>query len=286
MKLLNLTRDVLGTAVAVLGFAAHASPIEYTLTVPYADVVLGGTNYAYNNYSTRFVFDGDDSNVIHQTLQVTPTFGLMFAAIYQGTASVQILNGSTVVASATFLPNQVVVSADINNGGLGFGFVPGGIGPSGLDVATLQPLYPMSITNYGRGSFGYAQTYDLTLAFATANAGLTYDAPPFWPTGLVPFGADGSADIVGAVYSCNGFSGFLYAPGCTAPAPLQTDAGDFTIGALYSSQGLFVNNPGTPMVGEFTQRALPTNGVPEPSTVSLAALGLLALLAGRRRRAA
>jgi hypothetical protein len=282
VKLLSLSRSLLASVLtATFALAAEASPIQYTLTVPYADVVLGGTSYAYQNYSTRFVFVGDDSNVIHSLLAGP---NILFAAIYQGTASVQILDGSNVIANATFLPNQIVVSADLNNGGLGFGFVPGGIPASGLDVAQLQPLYPMSITNYGRGSFGYDNNYDLTLAFAADNAGLIYPEPATWPAGLAPFGADGSADIFGAVFSCNGFSGFLYAPGCTLGAPLQTDLGAFTIGPLVSLQGLFVSNPGLPMVGEFTARALPTNAVAEPTAPSLAAMGLLALAAVRGRR--
>jgi hypothetical protein len=279
LKLIRALCMAGSTAATVV--AAHASPVEYTLTVPYADVVIGSTNYSYNTYSTRFVFDGDDANVFRASVPF-----VAFAAIYQGTSKVEILNGSTVIASATFLPNQVVVSADLSNGGLGFGFVPGGIGASGFDVAQFQPLYPMSITNYGRGSFGYDQNYDLTLAFAQANAGISYPAPATWPSGVLPFDADGSADIFGAVFSCNGFNGFLYAPGCGLGAPLKTDKGDFTIGPLVSLGGLFTYNANVmPMVGEFTARPLAVN-VTEPAPLALVIPALLLLATGRKRAAA
>ena len=264
----SVARALISSALACAAVGvAQASPIEYTLTVPYADVVLGGTSYAYSGYSTRFIFDGDDADVF------TATVPLAFAAIYQGTARVQILDGSTVLTTAVFAPNQIVVSSDIRNGGLGFGFVPGGIGAGGFDVSLLQPVYPMSITNYGHGSFGYDTAYDLTLGFAAANAGLSYVAPSYWPSGVLPFAADGSADIFGAVLSCNAFSGFLYAPGCSAGATLQTDQGDFTIGPLIPA-GLFVGDTRVPVVGEFTARALPS-AVPEPPDAPLVALGLV-----------
>ena len=272
--------------VSMLGLVcglAQAAPVEYTLTLPYADVVIGDTNYAYNNYSTKFIFDGDDSNVVTALFPTGPSSNLLFSAIYQGSAKVEILNGTQVVASAVFAPNQVVVSADSENGGLGFGFVPGGIGASGFDPTLLQPLYPGSITNYGRGSFGYDQNYNLTLAFAAANAGQTYPAPSTWPVGLVPFQSDGSADIFGAVFSCNGFNGFLFAPGCTAPAPIATDLGNFTINPLISLGGIFVGNTSVPLVGEFTARPLVTS-VPEPATAQLAALGLMVLVVAARSR--
>ncbi len=252
--------------------AVHAAAVEYTLTVPYADVVLGGTNYAYNGYWTRFIFDGDDANVVNAN-----GLGVAFSAIFQGTAGVQILNHGSVVTTAVFAPNQIVVTADRSNGGLGFGFVPGGVGATGLDIGQLQPLYPMSISNYGRGAFGYDTQYNLTLAFATAHAGQTYSAPSIWPSGVLPFASDGSADVFGAVYSCNGFSGFLLAAGCFLGSPIHTNLGDFTINTLMSLQGLEPSHPGVPMVGEFTARAV--SSVPEPSGWMLFVAGGLAVCA-------
>jgi hypothetical protein len=93
---------------------------------------------------------------------------------------------------------------------------------------------------------------------------------------------DGSADIFGAVFSCNGFSGFLFAPGCGPAAPLQTDLGDFTVNPLISLGGIFPGDPTVPMVGEFTARPLTVN-IPEPSPLALLIPAIVVLVVQRRQ---
>jgi hypothetical protein len=158
----------------VLAVPAGAAAIKYQLTISNATVQLGSQTYA--GVPVTFTFVGDDTNVVSGTvatgIPTVPTLG--YSAIYQGVSSVTIGASGAVLASAVFAPNQVVLSVDHLNGGVGFGFVPGGIGVSGFDVSQLQPIYPGGISNY-QGFSGVTQTppgwmgYDLTLAYAESH---------------------------------------------------------------------------------------------------------------------
>src|SRR5690348_11798195 len=96
---------------AGLGWAARAGaePIEYQLLLPNATMQLGSQTYTGDQ--VQFTFIGDDANVISGSISDGPSSILTYSAIYQGTASVSIMDaGGNVLANATFDPNQIVVS--------------------------------------------------------------------------------------------------------------------------------------------------------------------------------
>jgi hypothetical protein len=294
------TRTVWLAALIAGSMTAGAAPIEYTLTLPASilpTVTLGGT--AYVGDQVEFTFVGDDRNVIHGSAPAG-SFTIPYAAIYQGTGGIVISNGSQILANVQVAPNQFVVNADLSNVGYGFGFVPGGIGPSGFDVSQLQSIYPAGISNRGETGttptvtqYGYTgadpatrsfDPYDLTLASAMSLTSVTTSPFPTEPArGIMPFGADGSADIFGAVYSCYGFNGSQYYPQCPGPVPpIVTSGGDFSIVGILEP-ALFTQNPQqSALVAEFTARPL---NVPEPPTTSLLLISIAGLvIAGTRRR--
>jgi hypothetical protein len=254
-----------------LSVRAGAEPIKYQLSIPTATVSLGSDTFT--DSQVVFTFIGDDSDVFFGSIPDGPGSVLTYSAIYQGDASVAVYGPGGLLASANFAPNQIVVSIDHRNQGVGFGFVPGGIGPSGFDVDVFQPLYPGTISNYavfpGSTLENWSQ-YDLTLAYARANA----PTPAFHP--------DGSADIFAAVYSCNGFGGSIFSGFCSSPAALQTDAGDFYIGAIYENTTGSQSTAAPPLIiGEFTATPLAT---PEPTSLGLMSTMLLALGFTARKR--
>lgn len=190
----------------------------------------------------------------------------------QGVASVTVSDSGGVLASAVFAANQIVVSVDHLNTGVGFGVVPGGIGASGFDVTQLQPLYPAAVGGNpyysGVGTVSCCWTgYDLTLAYARNNA-----SPGS------PFHADGSTDIFSFVYSCNQFSGSANNGTCGSPVPVQTNQGAFTIDKIFPSDALRAGQP--VYIGEFTA----TSDTPEPSALSLLGTGLLGSIGIIRRK--
>lgn len=261
-----------------IGTTTGAAPIRYTLsfdtyflnpTINVAwefSVGLGSDVYTGSTINVQLTFTGDDSDV---HTDVSP---VSFAEIHQGVATVTVLDGTQVLKTATFLPGQIVVSADQSNNGFGFGFVPGGIGPGGLDLAVLQPLYPAAISPAFVGDPSPDQFYDLTLAYAQANAGSS-------GTGFT-YGADGSAMLQAGLWSCYGFDGHFNS-GCTFPAPtIQTDQGDFSI--IGNIQPWYAVFRDALPIGTFT--AEPLNGLPEPGTFALLGLALAGVAATRRRR--
>lgn len=264
------SRLMLFLVCAVFGLAvrAGAESIKYELTIPTAPVQIGSQTYADDQ--VVFTFTGDDINVVSGSIPDGPGSILTYSAIYQGDASVTVKGPGGVLASADFAANQIVVSIDHRNQGVGFGFVPGGIGASGFDVTQLQPLYPAAISNYNvfpGSTSDYWAGYDLTLAYAQAQA-------PF----ATPFHADGSVDILAAVYSCNLFGGSIFFGACGSPAPIDTNLGAFTIDAIYEPTTVGSTRP--LYIGEFTATA----AVPEPGTLSLLCLGLAGLRLTKRRK--
>jgi hypothetical protein len=234
---------------------AGAAPIMYQLTIPRATTHIGSQTYA--NVRVTFTFVGDDTNVVSGAAPsgIPGVPDIQYSAIYQGVASVTIGVPAPVLASAFFSPNQIVLTVDHNNEGIGFGFVPGGVGPTGFDVTQLQPIYPASITDYGVFP-GVTQThtgwkgYDLTLAYAKNHTTIFGGE----------FHADGSVDISAAVYSCNQFNGSIYYMSCASPAPIQTDQGTFTIDRIDEPT---LTGVGAVNIGEFTAASAPP-GVPSP----------------------
>jgi hypothetical protein len=234
---------------------AGAAPIRYQLTIPNATAHLGSQTYA--NVRVTFTFVGDETNVVSGAAPsgIPGVPDIQYSAIYQGVASVTVGGPAPVLASAFFSPNQIVLTVDHNNEGIGFGFVPGGVGASGLDATQLQPIYPGSITDYGIFP-GVTQTppgwkgYDLTLAYPKSHT--NYFGGEFH--------ADGSVDILAAVYSCNQFNGSIYYISCASPAPIQTDQGPFTIDRIVEPT---LTGMGAVIIGEFTAASAPP-GVPSP----------------------
>jgi hypothetical protein len=272
-----LRAALLGGVLALAGFvgSAQAVPIQYTLTFGTSflnpsintlytmDVALGSS--VYTGATVRLSFVGDDANV-HGG--VSP---LSFSEIHQGTATVTVLNGTQVLQTATFAPGQVAVTADHPNNGFGFGFVPGGIGAGGFDASLLQAAYPAAISPTFVGDPSPDQNYDLTVAYALAHAGTS-------GTGF-SYGADGSAVLVAALWSCYDFQG-RFGQGCALPSPMHTDHGDFSITCCL--QPWYATFRGGPLpLGTFEAR--PLAAVPEPSMPLLVSLGLLLVMIGGAR---
>lgn len=203
-------------AVLLLASAASAARITYTgFTI--TDGQLG--SWKFHNAQVYLSFETDTSNVqLTQIQNVNVAYVGPFPAQQLctgpasaiGTARVSIISGEKSVR-ATFAPNQLFVSLDLDNGGVGFG----SCGPNGF-----EPAYPLGIQ-------------DGTIDGATANFGLP--------------GADGqnlSADLSflstdlmhdtgfsGRAWVCVGF------PDRACPAPtqaLRTNKGDLYLFQPYS----------------------------------------------------
>src|ERR1700688_3196999 len=130
------------TAVAVVGcFAASTaalpSPITYTLFA-ITDVRLG--NHHFHNAQLHLRFIGDTTDI--QAFSVTAPDGNSGTGyeITKGEASLVIISGKKQV-EAHFLPNQLFVSTDTQNGGDGFASL---IGPNHL-----EPAYPLALADGG-----------------------------------------------------------------------------------------------------------------------------------------
>ena len=237
-----------GVGACLLATTAWAAPIKYQLSIPNAFVQLGAQQYS--NVPITFTLISDDKNVVSGTTPSgIPGIDIKYSAIYQGVASVTIGTAGPAQTTANFSPNVVVLSVDHNNEGIGFGFVPGGVGSTGFDVTQLQPIYPGAITDYAVFS-GVSQTppgwkdYDLTFAYAQSHTNY-YGGE---------FHADGSVDIKAAVYSCNQFNGTIYYPSCAAPASLPTNLGNFTINTILEPT---LTGMGNVVLGEFTATTTP-----------------------------
>jgi hypothetical protein len=115
---------------------ASASPVTYTIFAV-TDVSLGG--HFYHNAQVYFKFSGDTSDI--QSFNVTSPDGGQASGseITKGEASLLIMSGGHHI-KAKFLPNQIMISLDGDNGGVGFGSLTG---PNGL-----EPAYPLAIVTY------------------------------------------------------------------------------------------------------------------------------------------
>jgi len=110
----------------------------------------------------------------------------------------------------------------------------------------------------------------LTLAYAESVAG---------NPGFPGFAADGSADFLGATFSCDQFGGSIFGGTCASPSDIPTDEGAFSIDMIWEPTQ--VGNQNIPLtIGEFT--ASPVTAVPEPGTAPLVLGALLFLLWARR----
>jgi hypothetical protein len=114
---------------------AAAAPVTYTAFMV-TDVSLNGQHF--HNAPVTLTFVGDTANV--HTFSVTASDGKSASGweITKGAASVQIINGIQVI-QATFLPGQILVALDSENGGAGFSSLVG------VDHH-LEPGYPLAMT--------------------------------------------------------------------------------------------------------------------------------------------
>lgn len=129
MRSLSAVTALIGCLGTSIG--AAASPVTYTIFAV-TDVSLDG--HFYHNAQVHLKFVGDSSDV--QPFDVTLNgFEVRGFQITKGTASLLIISGRRHIR-ATFLPNQILVSLDITNGGGGFSSV----GPDGL-----APAYPLAV---------------------------------------------------------------------------------------------------------------------------------------------
>jgi hypothetical protein len=253
-KLLSL---LVSCAIGSLAVPAGASPIKYQVSIPTAAVQLG--SQSFTNVGVILTFIGDDANAFPGSTPsgIPGVPDLTYSAIYKGVSSVTINGPGPAQTTAYFLPNQIVVSVDHANEGVGFGFVAGGVGASGLDATRLEPIYPGGISDRAIFS-GQTHTgwigYDLTFAYAMNHSNIFGGE----------FHADGSVDIIAAVYVCNQFNGSIYYVSCGAPAPIPTSLGTFTINTILEPT---LTGMGNVVLGEFTATvgpALPP--VPSPPT--------------------
>jgi hypothetical protein len=210
---------VAAICAAVASASAGAAPVTYLMDA-ITDVSLGDDSYHMAQVRLKFVGDTQDAAYFNVT-----TTGHLFSnqaigyLISKGRASLEIrADGRRVTAH--FLPNQLFVSLDQYNGGVGFGAYVGA-------DHHLEPAYPLAID--------------------FCCSGALFTAPDLaTPT-----------SYTGHAWSCIGFPVTTYQGGtgyCTDPAgyPLKTDRGDFYIqqpylslnpdGSIYDDYGGSVNN--------------------------------------------
>jgi hypothetical protein len=206
-----------GVAGLLLAASAGATPVTYTAFVV-TDVSLGG--HLFRNASVHMTFVGDTADV--QPFSVKAPDGVVGSGwqIATGNASVRIVSGRRHI-KAKFLPNQILVSFDYENGGAGFSAFVG-------SDHHLEPAYPL--------------TFD----------GSSVD---FFMPDLVTTG-----NWTGHAWSCIGFPPVVgnTSTRCGDPKafPLQTDRGELVIFQPYettNSDGtIYDNYEGSDNVGIFS----------------------------------
>jgi hypothetical protein len=136
---MSARHKALCAAVAAAGWlasgSAAATPVTYTGFIV-TDVSLNGVHY--HNVPVTLTFVGDTAHI--GTFNVPGPNGTAGSGSWlkTGTASVQIINGLQVI-SATFLPGQILVALDSQNGGAGFSSMVG------VDHH-LEAGYPLAMT--------------------------------------------------------------------------------------------------------------------------------------------
>jgi len=189
---------------ALLGSSALAVPITYTgFTI--TDGKIG--TQAFHNARVILTFVSDTANV-----QLTTIQGIAVAYNSTGTARVNIV-GDKLNIQANFAPNQIFISLDQVNGGVGFGsFAPDG---------SLQPVYPLGVGKW------------MVLGALPGGAFLK-------PS---PEEANLSADLMhntsfaGVAWTCTAFP-LQYGLTCPLPTvPLKTNKGDLYLYEPYQYPG-------------------------------------------------
>lgn len=138
-RCLVVSRQVVIQSVALLfAGSAVAAPVTYTAFLV-TDVSVGGV--FYHNAAVTLTFAGDTRD-IHLLTDFSvqsssdPNGGGAF--IERGRASVLVVSGTKHV-SARIAPNQIIVSYDDANGGIGFSSY---VGPNGF-----EPAYPFGLVD-------------------------------------------------------------------------------------------------------------------------------------------
>lgn len=188
-------------AIAVLAAGtAAAAPVTYTAFVV-TDVSLNGQ--MYHNAAVYLTFEGDTGNVTSSCFVVADCASTPPTPdVYQnasGTAKVRIVSGGR-TRHATFLPNQIVVTYDVHNGGAGFSAYVG----TGSN-RHLEPAYPLGIDG----------------------STVLFNMPDLSTTGAWS----------GHAWSCIGFPPVEGSGTCADPSayPLQTDHGPLVVFVPYVS---------------------------------------------------
>src|ERR1700686_260639 len=121
---------VCAVMTVVFASAAHAAPITYT-GFKITDGQLG--SWKFHSARVVLTFESDTSYV--QTLTIEQTNIIAYNPT--GIARITIIDGHKTV-KAVFNPDQIFVSYDMTNGGVGFGsFAPDG---------SFQPAYPLGVS--------------------------------------------------------------------------------------------------------------------------------------------
>src|SRR5271169_5828988 len=186
----------------LLASTALAAPITYTgFTI--TDGQLG--SWHFHNARVFLTFESDTSNVQVTTV---PNVNGNVSLVYNqtGVARITIVSDDKIV-NATFNSNQIFVSYDLSNGGVGFGSCVPNCSPSLPLTPNLQPAYPLGVaggTVDGPVAVG--------LAFGPSLEELALSADLISDTGLS-----------GRGWVCVTFPDFT----CPAPTvPLKTNKGD------------------------------------------------------------
>jgi len=230
------------TAITMILASSFAlgEPIRYTgFTV--MDGQLG--TWKFHNARVILTFDSDTKYV--ETLG-TACIGVNAAFNSTGVARVTIADHEKIV-TAKFDPNQIFVSFDQDNGGIGFGsFAPGPpfVAASCSNPGSLIPSYPLGLHH---GTMDYAQNND---AYASANQE------------AFPDNLQGTVGFSGTGYTCVG----VPRKNCPdATAPLATDHGNLYFSQPYQGyggQGYLVSLNGALFFQETGE-----SGIPLPASV-------------------
>jgi hypothetical protein len=254
---------VLG-ALCLPGTSALAEAITYTFTgVGDITGTLGGIAIGGPDETLTFTFIGNTANAESFDLGSGLPHGWVN---FPGTASIAVTNTATgaTIAQGTFSPSDdIFVSIDNVNGGVGFGSDGGAPGSANFPG---NPVYPFGLRPCSTAvGAACGATQDDVLSY-DLKSDMSFTAPSGMENAFVGPGG----------LSCFGFPG-----SCTSPTALATTAGDLILGAAGSP--FSVTDAAT-----FDARTMST---PEPSTwammlLGFAAVGLIGYRQTRRREVA